>query len=68
MAKKLNMQLSEEQTAQYLSIMRKKTEGEVNAGCEPSGAMLTILVCPIFGASLDVEGQDIGEIVFGFVE
>lgn len=25
MAKKLNMQLSEEQTAQYLSIMRKKT-------------------------------------------
>lgn len=68
MAKKLSMQLSEEQTAQYLSIMRKKTKGEVNADCEPSGATLRISVCPIFGASLDVEGQDIGEITFEFVE
>lgn len=68
MAKKLNMQLSEEQTAQYLSIMRKKTEAEVNADCEPSDATLRISVCPIFGASLDVEGQDLGEITFEFVE
>lgn len=68
MAKKLNMQLSEEQTAQYLSIVRKVTEMEVNADCEPSGAILRISVCPIFGASLEVEGQDIGEISFDFVE
>ncbi|MDY0134320.1 hypothetical protein FXF61_12275 [Pseudomonas sp. C27(2019)] len=68
MTKKLNMQLSEEQTAQYLSIMRKKTEGEVNEDCEPSGAFLHISVCPIFGASLEVEGQDLGEIIFEFVD
>lgn len=68
MSKKLNMQLSEEQTAQYLSIMRKKTKAEVNADCEPSGATLRISVCPIFGANLEVEGQDIGEIIFEFVE
>jgi len=62
------MQLSEEQTAQYLSIMRKKIEAEVNVDCEPSGATLRISVCPIFGANLEVEGQDIGEIIFEFVE
>lgn len=68
MSKKLTMQLSEEQTAQYLSIMRKSTEGEVNEDCEPSGAFLQILVCPVFGASLTVEGQDLGEISFKFVD
>ena len=68
MNKKLNMQLSAEQTAHYLSIMRKKTENAVNQNCEPSGATLRISVCPIFGASLDVEGQDLGEIIFEFVD
>ena len=68
MTKKLNMQLSPEQTAHYLSIMRKKTENEVNPDCEPSGATLRISVCPIFGASLDVEGHDLGEIAFEFVD
>ena len=48
--------------------MRKKTENEVNQDCEPSGATLRISVCPIFGASLDVEGHDLGEIAFEFVD
>ena len=42
------MTLSPAATEKYLAIMSKQTEAEVNADCEPSGAIIQVTFDHIF--------------------
>ncbi|MGB1261336.1 MAG: hypothetical protein ACPG52_00380 [Cognaticolwellia sp.] len=46
MRQKLVIELSEEATAKYLFYAGRKTGGEVNADCEPSGSTIAIEIAP----------------------
>lgn len=57
MAKKLVVTLDGKTTEKYLELASNKTEAEVNAGCEPSGVCLNIVI----GGGLDEHSVSIGE-------
>jgi hypothetical protein len=66
--KKLTITFSQAQTAKYLEIASRKTEAEVNADCLPSGVDIVIEVGSPFGVTAMVDGHDLGEVGFDFVE
>lgn len=65
MGQRLRITLSEEATARYLAIASGKTEAEVNADCEPSGASIRVDISHIFSMVMVEHGSnnwvDVGE-------
>lgn len=65
MPQKLVMTLSPAATEKYLAIMSKQTEAEVNADCEPSGAIIQVTFDHIFSSADLVTGSgyiDLGNV------
>lgn len=48
MAQRLQITLSDEATAKYLAIASGKTEAEIDADCEPSGASVRVDIHHVF--------------------
>ncbi|MGX5203193.1 hypothetical protein [Aliikangiella sp. IMCC44632] len=64
MQEKLKVELSAEATAKYLDWVKKRTRAEVAADCEPSGATISIDICPpYFNLVYAMQGEE--KIEFG---
>lgn len=65
MAQRLQITLSEEATAKYLAIASGKTEAEIDADCEPSGASVRVDIHHVFSMVMVEHGSnnwvDVGE-------
>lgn len=61
MAERLVLTLDDEATKKYLELASKATEDEVNAGCEPSGVCLNI----VLGGDFDGHAVWVGDVEIG---
>lgn len=63
MSSKLVIELDEQTTKRYLELAAKRSESEIEADCEPSGASLTIEISPeqYNPSTIWFDGDEIGE-------